>query len=291
MLDIDFDFAKYVAHRKGLVEQRARDGAAYGFAGERKVRRALTSARPVTIAIEATTRLWKASAKGKLMEEAEKATDEKHSRAYLATRRSADVLGIEAPPVYVSRDAGLGALALGTDEDPLLILSQDWIDRLTDAELTSVIGRELGHIQNNQVLYATALHYLQHEAVFFVRWIVRPAVMALQAWARRAAITCDRAALLCAPDFHTAASALLKTEGEEVDVNVDDYLARHSRTRRRRQVRRRVSLPPAAVDSHTRHAAFFRVSLLSQGSRSRSSERAGSEEVDSKVTEILSVFF
>lgn len=291
MLGIDFDLARYVAYRKGLVEQRARDGAAYGFSGERKVRRALMSARPVAIAIEATTRLWKGSAKRKLLDAAEKVTDERHARVYQAARKATRVLGLDVPPVYVTDDAELGARALGTDEDAIVILSRQWVEQLDDAELTSVIGHELGHLQNNQVLYATALYYLQHEAVFFVRWIVRPAVMALQAWSRRAEITCDRAALLCAPDFQTAARALVKTAGgvgDDVDVN--DYLQ---------------NLPePGAVG---KYAGIFRshpqlstrLRALRRFSESRFYQRAignddpsapNAESVDADVAELLSVF-
>ena len=36
---VDFDFARYVASRRSQVEARALEGAAYAYAGERKVRR------------------------------------------------------------------------------------------------------------------------------------------------------------------------------------------------------------------------------------------------------------
>ncbi len=57
MMSVDFDFARYVARRKGQMEQRARDGGAYAYSGARKVQRTLNGARPVTLAIEATNRL------------------------------------------------------------------------------------------------------------------------------------------------------------------------------------------------------------------------------------------
>ena len=67
MPQIDFDLARYVAHRKGRVLQRARDGAAYGFSREIRHRRNLIALRPVAFAIDATSRRWKGAAKEELV--------------------------------------------------------------------------------------------------------------------------------------------------------------------------------------------------------------------------------
>ena len=56
--DIDLSFARYVAARKGEVAARTREGAAYAYAGDIKVRAALDRVRPVTLAVEASVRLW-----------------------------------------------------------------------------------------------------------------------------------------------------------------------------------------------------------------------------------------
>ena len=58
--------------------------------------------------------------------------------------------------------------------------------------------------------FATALHYLTHAKSTLVRWAVRPATLSLQAWARRADVTADRAGLLCARDLDVSQSALGK---------------------------------------------------------------------------------
>ena len=71
-----------------------------------------------------------------------------------------------------------------------------------------MIGRQCGHIQNDHVLPATALYYLEHFASRFVHWIVAPAVVALRGWSRRAEVTCDRAGLLCTRDLDVSAAAL-----------------------------------------------------------------------------------
>jgi Zn-dependent protease with chaperone function len=225
---VDFDFARYIAARRGQVEQRLREGAAYAYAGERKVRRTLAAARPVTMALEATTRLWRDAARSELLGTSIKVSDQQFPRVHQAARRAAEALRLRLPPVYVAAaGAGIKARALGTEEAVHLVIGAQLVDQLTDDELTAILGHELGHVQNSHVLYATALHYLNHKAIFFVRWIVQPAVMALQAWARRAEITCDRAALLATRDLQATLSAIIKLElglDKGAAFQLDEYL-------------------------------------------------------------------
>ncbi len=182
MVGFDFDFVRYVNYKKGQVEQRERDGAAYAYIGERKIRRALTSTRPVIIAIEATTRLWKSKARRELLGRASVASDAGNRGLYKAAQVAGESLGVEVPGLYVADDFPATAATLGTDEDTVIVVSRRAIDRMNERELVALIGHELGHVQNNHVIYSTALFYLRHEALFFVRWVVQPAIMALKGW-------------------------------------------------------------------------------------------------------------
>jgi Zn-dependent protease with chaperone function len=208
--DVDFDFATYVTRRRGMAEQRARDGAAYSYAGERKFARTLQLARPVTLAIEATVRLWKTGARADLLGSAVKVTDQQFPRIYDLAARCAETLHIAVPTIYVASEPRLNAHTLGTDTDHYIVLSSLLVEHLEDRELAFVIGHECGHIQNNHVVLTTSHHYLTAAAAFYVRWIVQPATLALRAWARRAEITCDRAGLLCVRDFEVAQAAVVK---------------------------------------------------------------------------------
>src|SRR5688572_9441370 len=196
--EVELDFGRYVAMRRGLAEARARDGAAYAFSGEHRVRRTLAMARPVTLAIEATVRMWQTVKRSELLGSAVKVTDQQFPRLHQIAARCAETLHIPTPAIYVSPAIGeLNAHTLGTDEDSYIVVNGALVDHLSDEELTFVIGHECGHIHNSHVVFSTALHYLTSAAAFYVRWIVQPAILALRAWSRRAEITCDRAGLPC----------------------------------------------------------------------------------------------
>ena len=226
-LGVDFDFAKWIAIRRGNMEQSARDGAAYAFMGERKFRRTLAMARPVTMALEATTRLWRDVARTELLGTAVKVNDQQYPRVFEAAKRAGAALKVKVPVVFAAPSSSIKVKVLGTEDSPHLIVSLELAEKLSDDELVAAIGHELGHVQNGHILYATALHYLTNSAAFFVRWVVQPAIMTLQAWSRRAEVTCDRAALLALRDENKTLEALVKLElgtGIDKELNVEEYL-------------------------------------------------------------------
>src|SRR6478672_10443132 len=209
---VDFDFQRWIAARRGAMEQQAREGAAYAFVGERKFRRTLMLARPVTMAIEATTRLWRDVARTELLGTAVKVSDQQFPRVYEAARVAGAALHVKPPPVFAAPGSSIKVKVLGTEDAPHLIVNLELAESLDDAELVAAIGHELGHVQNGHILYATALHYLSNSAAFFVRWIIQPAIMTLQAWSRRAEITCDRASLLALRDVDRTLAAMVKLD-------------------------------------------------------------------------------
>ncbi|MEM9488545.1 MAG: M48 family metallopeptidase [Myxococcota bacterium] len=297
MMEIDFDFARYIALRRGQIEQRARSGDVYAYAGERKVRRTLASARPVLIAIEGTTRLWKNVAKTELLGTSVQVTDQQFPRVFAAVHSAAQALRIEIPAVYVAPDStAIKAQALGTNDDAYIVINAGLVEDLSDTELLALVGHEMGHIQNNHVLYATALYYLEHSAAMFVRWIVQPAIMTLQAWSRRAEITCDRAALLATRNLDHTLSAMVKLalgfEGESAEqLNIAAYLDDLPETgtgvgryaelfRTEPYLPKRIRALRLFADS-----AYFKTAIGDSADGA-----ASSEEVDSQVADILSVF-
>jgi len=224
---VDFDFAKWIAVRRGSLEQQEREGAAYAFSGERKFRRTLTIARPVTMALEATTRLWRDVARTELLGTAVKVTDQQYPRVWQAAKLAGAALRVRVPSVFAAPTSAIKVKVLGTEDAPHLIVNLELAEKLDDTQLVAAIAHELAHIQNGHIFYVTALHYLSTSAAFFVRWVVQPAIMTLQAWSRRAEVTCDRAALLAVKDLDKALQAMVTLElGVERGsaFNAEEYL-------------------------------------------------------------------
>jgi Zn-dependent protease with chaperone function len=291
VISIDFDFPRYIAMRRGEVEQRARDGAAYAFSGERKLRRALVSARPVAIAIEATTRLWKSKARRELLAKSQKASDQTHARLFEAARAAGRALGVEPPAVVVPEgDFPARSATLGTDEEPVIVVSRQAADALDQRELVALLGHELGHVQNNQVFFATALFYLRHEAFIFVRWIVQPAVLALSSWSRRAEITCDRAALIAVRDLDVALSSMVKASLGDATADARAALAQMAEKGRGVGVVADLFRGHPHLVKRARALEVFAESSLYQRLTGKGDEKGlSAEEVDAKVAEIVKV--
>jgi Zn-dependent protease with chaperone function len=227
---IDLSFSRYVAARKGASSASAREGAAYAYGGDIKVRAALDRIKPVTLAVEATVRLWQSVERSRMLGTAVKVTDKQFPRVQALAVKCADILRIAQPTIYVSPNIGsLNAHTFGTTDDPYIVVNAALIDHLSEAELLDVIGHECGHIQNNHVVYMTTLFFLTRAANMFLRWTVKPAVLALNAWARRAEITCDRTGLLCTRDLDVSVAALVKlalgSRKLYSDINMEAYLA------------------------------------------------------------------
>ncbi|KAB2893839.1 MAG: M48 family metallopeptidase [Kofleriaceae bacterium] len=295
---VDFDFARYVLERRGEGAVRAQTGTAYGFAGERKLRRSFIGTRPVTMAVEATTRLWNEKAREELLAAARLASDDQ-PRVWSAAKRAAEGLRLSTPSVYVAAPTfPVRLAALGTEDQPYVVIRADIVDLLSDAELVAAIGHELGHVHNNHVPYVTASHYLTHAAGFFVRWMVQPAMMALKAWMRRAEITCDRAALLASRDLDVTLRAMVKVElgaGGDHAEEVERYLSaapdgEKGLGQRLGQVGEWFRSHPLLSKRIAALRLFADGALYVQVTGGDPAGRASTDDIDKQVADLLSVF-
>lgn len=226
---IDLAFSHYVAARKGLASARSREGAAYSYAGDLKVRQTLGKIRPVTLAAEAAVRFWQTVEKSRMLGTSVKVTEKQFPALHKLAVRCAETLQISVPTLYVSPNIGsLNAHTFGTTDDSYVVLNAALIDHLTEPELLDVIGHECGHIQNDHAIYLTTLYFLSQAGGTALRWGAKPAVLALKAWARRAEITCDRTGLLCTRDLDVSIACLVKlalgSKKLYAEINLDEYL-------------------------------------------------------------------
>lgn len=135
------------------------------------------------------------------------------------------------PRLYFQLGADIDSSATGV-ENPIVILSSETADRMTDAELLFIMGHELGHIKSNHVLYQNMGEaipvlgdYLGQVTFGVGNMIGLGLTLALQNWKRMAQFTADRAGLLACQDYEAAASAMVKLAGlplKYYDKNVRD---------------------------------------------------------------------
>ncbi|MEM6770316.1 MAG: M48 family metallopeptidase, partial [Bacteroidota bacterium] len=123
------------------------------------------------------------------------------------------------PRLYFQLGADINAYATGV-ENPIVVLSSETADRMTDEELLFIMGHELGHIKSNHVLYQNMgqvipiLGSYVGQVTFGVGNVISLGLtLALQNWKRMAEFTADRAGLLACQNYESAASAMVKLAG------------------------------------------------------------------------------
>ena len=167
-------------------------------------------AKPVELAVASTVRMFKQVWRGQLLGNAVKVSHRQFPRIQSLVKSCADTLHIPTPEVYIVNSPVLNAATYGTNEESFIMVHSALVDHYSDEELLTVLGHECGHIHNSHVVYLTALHYLKHIAGALTRLIAEPAILALNAWSRRAEITCDRAGMICSQNAEVSARALTK---------------------------------------------------------------------------------
>lgn len=107
----------------------------------------------------------------------------------------------EIPEVYItSQLKGINALSVGTDNAPIILISRKAVISLSDGELKFIIGHELGHILQKNLMCHTIKGLLDN--LNSKSEILGPIVsdlidVPLNQWYRCAEYTADRAGLIC----------------------------------------------------------------------------------------------
>jgi Zn-dependent protease with chaperone function len=240
----ELDFDGFVARKRtekktktgdGGGTPREPDGREYAYRFDRQTREAFETMTPVQLAVTKTVKMFKSVWRNQLLGNSVKVSDRQFPRIQKVTEQCAATLGIAPPQVYITNNPHLNAGTYGTDEESFIIVNSALVDHYTDEELLTVIGHECGHVHNGHVVYLTALHYIVRIAGVFLAWVVPPALVALNTWSRRAEITSDRAAMLCAKDAATAERAITKlalgSRKLYEEFNLEAFLEQHQEGR------------------------------------------------------------
>lgn len=140
-------------------------------------------------------------------------------------------LGVDMPDMYIQQNPLVNAFTGGV-EKPIIVLHSALIERLNDEETLAVIAHEVGHIHAEHVLYLTAAKLIEALANLsvgrlipgsdIIKFIISAGIAsALLAWARRAELSCDRAALLVVQDPHVIGRTMMKLAGGTFASKID----------------------------------------------------------------------
>ena len=116
----------------------------------------------------------------------------------------------EIPEVYItSQLKGINALSVGTDSAPVILISRKAVISLSEGELKFMIGHELGHILQKNLMCHTIkglLDNLNSKSEILGPIVSDMVDMPLNQWYRCAEYTADRAGLICAGSIEHAKS-------------------------------------------------------------------------------------
>jgi Zn-dependent protease with chaperone function len=150
---------------------------------------------------------------------------------YAKLQIACTTLGVDMPDFFIQQNPLVNAFTGGVDKS-VIVLWTGLVERLNDEELLAVIAHEVGHIHAEHVLYLTAarlIEALMNESVTrllpgyeIIKFIVSTGISsALMAWARRAELSCDRAALLVTQDPHVIGRTMMKLAGGTFASKID----------------------------------------------------------------------
>jgi Zn-dependent protease with chaperone function len=139
-------------------------------------------------------------------------------------------LGVDMPELFVQQSPVPNAFTGGVKR-PVIVLYSALLERLTDEEVLAVVSHEVGHIHAEHVLYLTAARLIELAAnaaivaapiALLIKQLLSLTMRAaLLAWARRAELSCDRAALLVTQDPHVIGRTMMKLAGGTFASKVD----------------------------------------------------------------------
>lgn len=155
------------------------------------------------------------------------------SRLYNDLREACAILDVREPEFYLSQNPQPGAIAFGMQRHTI-VMTTAMVEILNDEERLQAIGRELGHIKAEHMLYRTMARVLAESLTSLTGIFAGPTKLLTQgllyafyAWFRESELTADRAGVLTVQDPNIGISSLLKliggTQKMMDDLNIDEF--------------------------------------------------------------------
>jgi len=119
------------------------------------------------------------------------------------------------PELFLTESPVMNAMTLGVEE-PIITVHSALLDQMSDAEVTAVLGHEMGHLHSDHVLYKAMAQLLLAGGGTLsgaVKLLTYPVRLALQKWSRCAELTADRAGLLSVRDLGVVLQMEMKFAG------------------------------------------------------------------------------
>ncbi len=287
------DFSGWVQRRKNFDTGDGGGERGYAYVADRQTRAAFEALRPVQLAAEAAVRSLKAVGGNELLGNAVKVGPRQFPRIHSLVSSCAESLGIPVPTVYIRANPVINAGTYGTNDDAFIVVHSGLVDHCSDEELRSVLGHECGHIHNSHVVYLTTLYYLTAGVGTFVGWFIRPAIVALNAWSRRAEVTADRASLLCVKNPEAATRSLTKlalgSQKLYEQLDVEAFLEQHEESQKGVGRLNELFATHPWLPKRVLSLRIFEQSRFYRRRAGLGDDGLSMEEVDDKVQEIVKV--
>ncbi len=154
---------------------------------------------------------------------------------YAKLQVACTTLGVDMPDLFVQQNPIVNAFTMGVDKH-VIVLHSGLLERLNDEETLGVIAHEVGHIHAEHVLYLTAARLIEAitkgTLIFIpgseiIKFLISAGISsALLAWARRAELSCDRAALLVTQNPHVIGRTMMQLAGGTFasEIDYDEFL-------------------------------------------------------------------
>jgi Zn-dependent protease with chaperone function len=179
---------------------------------DRRMRRVLDLAWPVQALVRLFVRhLGEPWLNGKITGQGVRIGPRQLGHVYESACEAAGRLQVTVPELFVVNGGAMEATLLGVGEQNTLVLSSALLDTMDEEQLLFVLGREMGHVKSQNVVYLTLLRWIKDTLGSAARGLAFPAMLVLQGWQRAAAFSADRAGLIVVQDLGTACGALLRT--------------------------------------------------------------------------------